>query len=557
MHHELDAFPGHEISTQVCIIGAGVAGITMARRLLGRGIEVLLLESGGVDYDADTAALNEGESSGLPYYDLQQARLRFFGGTTAIWGGRCAELDPIDFERRAWVPHSGWPLTWEELQPYYREARQMLGLGATALGVGDLAAMGVQMPDFDMDRIGPRLWSFDEKPARFAFENCKDLVDHPRCRIITQATVREICAAWNGQRVDYLDVQSLSGRRISVTARHYVLATGGIENARLLLASRSVMPMGLGNGRDWVGRCFMEHPHGRGGRVVTRRSWMLLNAYARRHRIGDQFVAALLTPGETLQREQGLLNTSLTIVGRRPPDGRESYAMRAYGKLKHDMRPDRKGRALWMSTKRVVNRLLRYTEPARPWLLNKLGRLDLALLVRAEQAPNRESRVMLSELRDPLGVPITKLHWTTSELDTHSVSGLVGALGGELDRLGIGEVEPEPWLAGETWRFDPLVSAHPIGGYHHMGTTRMAQSPSSGVTDGHGRVHGVANLMVAGSSLFPTSGWANPTLTIMALACRSADAILKDIERAPQGLAQGTGKATAPPRLGVKAIAGE
>ena len=532
MHHGLDAIAGKGLFTEVCVIGAGAAGITIARKLLDSGIEVVLLES-GMDYDADIAALNEGENVGLDYYRLQDSRLRFFGGTTAIWGGRCAELDAIDFEKRPWVEHSGWPISKAQMRPYYREAREILGLRETQPSTADLIEAGVVMPDFKPDRIRSLLWTFDEKHGRFSFDNCRDLRDHPRCRIITHATVREIVAAANARSIDHLDVRNLAGHRITVKARHYVLATGGIENARLLLASRSVMPTGLGNGQDWVGRCFMEHPQARGGRVVSGRSWMLLNAFAKRHEVDGQSVAALLAPGIELQKEQGLLNTSLTIVGRRPPHRRESYAMRSYARLKHDVAPDRRGRKLWLAVKKTAHRVLRYSEPARPWALHKAGMLDIALLVRAEQAPNRESRVMLSHLRDPMGVPISRLDWRSSAIDTRSVSGLVHALDTELQRLNLGAAEAAPWLEGGDWQFDPLVSAHPIGGYHHMGTTRMSDTPRDGVADSHGRVHGIANLFIAGSSLFPTSGWANPTLTIVALACRTAEEIAASLRHRP------------------------
>ncbi|BAV63197.1 MULTISPECIES: FAD-dependent oxidoreductase [Sphingobium] len=514
----------------MCVVGAGAAGITLARKLLESGIDVVLLESGGIDFDPEIAALNEGEITGLDYYDLENARLRFFGGSTAIWGGRCAELDPIDFAKRSWVEHSGWPVSWAQMQPYYRQAREILGLRPRHPVASDLIAAGIAMPDFNPDRIRSLLWTFDEIHGRFSFDNCRDLRDHPRCRIVTQATVQEVVAAPSARTIDHLDVRSLSGNRITVRARHYVLATGGIENARLLLASRSIMPMGLGNGHDWVGRCFMEHPHARGGRVISGKTWLLLNAFAKRHRVEGQPVAALLAPGIELQKEQGLLNTSLTIAGRQPPHGRESYAMRTYGRLKHEMAPDRRGRRLWMTVKKNAHRILRYSEPARPWVLNKMRLLDVALLVRAEQAPNRESRVMLSNLRDPMGVPISRLHWRTSAIDTHSVAGLVHALDAELRRLNLGTVEAAPWLEGEDWQFDPLVSAHPIGGYHHMGTTRMSDSPHEGVTDSYGRVHGIENLSIAGSSLFLTSGWANPTLTIIALACRTAAAIVEGLK---------------------------
>jgi choline dehydrogenase-like flavoprotein len=188
-----------------------------------------------------------------------------------------------------------------------------------------------------------------------------------------------------------------------------------------------------------------------------------------------------------------------------------------------------------MATKRAATFAQRVVDPLRPWLLHKAGKLDLALLVRAEQAPNPDSRVTLGTERDALGLPRPRLDWRLSPSDVHSVAVLVETLRAEFERLGLGRVEPAAWLADAAggWRTDPLISAHPIGGYHHMGTTRMADDPRRGVTDGRTRVHGLGNLYVAGSSLFPTSGWANPTLTIVALALRTADEVSRVLRQPP------------------------
>jgi choline dehydrogenase-like flavoprotein len=205
--------------------------------------------------------------------------------------------------------------------------------------------------------------------------------------------------------------------------------------------------------------------------------------------------------------------------------------MKAYSGIKHQMAPTKGGRRLWMATKKAAGWAQRHVDPARPWLLHKLGRVDIALLVRAEQAPNPDSRVALTGERDATGVPRVALDWRLSEIDVRSVAVLADALGGEFERLGLGKVEPAAWLESGRWRTDPLISSHPIGGYHHMGTTRMGADPKASVTDADGRVHGIPNLWVAGSSLFPTGSWANPTLTIVALALRTA-------ERISQGLAR-------------------
>lgn len=516
-----------ERNTEICVIGAGAAGLTVTRRLLAKGHDVVLLESGGRDYERETADLNAGENVGEDYYELDHSRLRFFGGTTAIWGGRCAELDPIDLQKRDWVPHSGWPISYEELGAYYREARPLFDLPEPVHHAEMLREAGVPIPAFDPDKLTTPVWAFDMRFNRFAHESCRDLLDHPRCQVFLHATTTSIEAAKSGKGIERVVARALNGHTLTVRARIFVLAAGGIENPRLLLASNSVLPNGLGNQSDAVGRYFMEHPHARGGRIVQAAGWKLLKAFGRRHRIRGQDLAALIAPSPQVQAREGILNTSLTIAGRQPERAAQFWGMRAYGRIKHDMAPTKAGRTLWIATKRAAGLAQRAVDPLRPWLLNKLGRLDVALLVRAEQAPNPDSRVTLAEDRDALGMPRARLDWRLNALDVRSVEVLVRTVGEELARLGIGKVEPAAWLSDPAggWRTDPLISSHAIGGYHHMGTTRMAQDPAQGVTDGRSRVHGLPNLYVAGSSLFPTSGWANPTLTIVALALRTADDI--------------------------------
>ena len=377
------------------------------------------------------------------------------------------------------------------------------------------------MPLPRFDELETPLWTFDRRFNRFAWESCADLEADPRCQIVIHATATAIVA--EGGAIERVEARSLGSARLTVRARAFVLAAGGIENPRLLLAS------GLGNGHDQVGRYFMEHPHARGGRIVEGRTWQLLKAFGRRHRVAGEDLAALIAPSAALQRRERILNTSLTIVARQPEGRRQFIGMKAYSGIKHKMAPTRGGRALWMVTKKAAGWAQRHVDPARPWLLNKLGGVEVALLVRGEQAPNPASRVTLSGERDSTGMPRARLDWRLSEIDVRSVAVLVDALGRELERLGLGRVEPAGWLGSGRWKTDPLISSHPIGGYHHMGTTRMGTDPRSSVTDPQGCVHGLPNLWVAGSSLFPTGGWANPTLTIVALALRSAERLSAEL----------------------------
>ncbi|MFL6723926.1 MAG: FAD-dependent oxidoreductase [Sphingomicrobium sp.] len=516
------------VTADVAIIGSGAAGQAAARRLLTRGHSVALIESGGFDHDEASADFNRGDIVGQAYHPLEHSRLRFFGGTTAIWGGRCAEYDPIDFERRSWVPHSGWPIGAEDIRSHLAEARSLLGVEAVDSGRISRPPLFQRLSS---EELAVRWWSFDPKFDRFTIDQARDLEQDPRCTLMVHATVREIVLADNKVSVERLDVRTPSGRTIDVRARHYLLAAGGIENPRILLASNSVISRGIGNAYDLVGRFFMEHPHARGGRIVGKADWRWLSAFAKR-RVNGVEVSPAITPAEALQRQEGLLNSALTIAVRQPEGGSHPLAKRAYLHVRHRTAPTRIGRSMWKATKQMVRGYTGLTGPFHPWLMRRIGGGDLAIVIRAEQAPNPDSRIMLNGERDATGMPRVALDWRLSGLDVDSVAGLVASLARESHRLGLGMVEPAGWLANpdKRWVSDELISAHPIGGFHHIGTTRMASDPRHGVTDGWGRVHGVPNLHIAGSSLFPTAGWANPTLTILALALRTADRIAGELQ---------------------------
>jgi choline dehydrogenase-like flavoprotein len=520
---------GATITCDVAVIGAGAAGQTVAKALADMGRSVLMIESGGLDYDSEIQELNRAGQSGTPYYDLFRARLRFFGGTTAIWGGRTCRLDPIDYAKRDWVPHSGWPFSEAELTPYYEMAEARLGLRSDYRGVHVLDRMH-KTPRFDRAQIDASYWQFDHHIDRFTAPYRDDVTRHPRIEVLVNATVTEIVAAADGKAIERLDLANLSGRKATVTAKQYVLACGGIENARLLLASRSVMPTGLGNDRDWVGRTFMEHVHCRGGEFVTDHPVRMLSFGASFRMKGSRYAAAL-RPGEALQRDRHILNGSLTVNARRPPGRKLGAFISGFNYMRHSMAaPNKFWRKSWYALKHSGTRFQEWADPYRPALLTKVSERGIYAIFRSEQAPNRDSRITLNLAEtDPLGMPRANLHWALSEIDKRTIGVTMEALDGEMQRLGLGRARKMPWLDDTSvpWEFDPLISKNPIGGYHHMGTTRMHDSPSEGVCDAHGRVHGLANLHVAGSSLFPTGGWANPTLTILALAFRLADRLAK------------------------------
>jgi choline dehydrogenase-like flavoprotein len=512
---------GAVIDAELCIVGAGAAGITLARQFLNTRHAVVLLESGGADYEAETQALYEGPNLGMEYYELADSRLRFFGGTTAIWGGRTVPLDEMDFEKRDWVPWSGWPIRREQLDPWYRQAHTLLELGEFEYGDALQRCLGGALPAFDPTLVRASFWRFDLQKDRFNLHRCRDLTGAPNIRVLLHATAVHLQAGRDASALEEIRLAAPGGRRATVRARRYVLACGGIENPRLLLAANDVEPAGIGNAAGHVGRFFMEHPHGRAGRILARDPFALWNLFRRYSDAGTP-VALALRPGEKLQREASTLNCALTVKLQREPELGLALNKRLYQELKHELAPDRTGRRLWRSYRDARAAASSLVRPLLERVRARLGMRRAYLIVRGEQAPNPDSRVVLVNDRDALGVPRAALDWRLSPQDKRSVAAITRVLDGELRRLGVGHVEPAAWLAEERpeWPVDPTVSNHPIGGYHHMGTTRMSVRPERGVVDADCRVHGYANLYVAGSSVFPTGGWANPTLTILALALR-------------------------------------
>lgn len=514
-----------ELNAQVCIIGAGVAGQAVAARLAAANVDVILTESGGTDFDADTQALAEGQNIGETYYDLETTRLRLFGGTAAIWGGRCAELDAIDFEKRDYIPHSGWPIKKSDLTPFYDRAFNTLGLKRPRPDeIWEKAKLN--KPPFDTAKLDPGFWNFDDNGERFTNTRNPALA---RVRTLLNATVTRLDAADSGV-IGSVRVETLDGTSATITADKFVIAAGAIETTRLLLGAVPNRPNGLGNDYDQLGRFFMEHPHARGGRIVTENYAQSLLALPRALRIKGHRYAGYLRPADELQREAGILNSSLSFAPRRH-EGQQMDSLRAMkDKLKHDLPSTKFWRTFYKRLKGIGVKAREWTEPGPS--VRKIERapekFGLYAVIRAEQAPNPDSRIMLSSERDAMGQRKVDLDWRFSEIDKRSVRVLMETLGEEYNRLGWGKVEPAKWLyeSSEPWKADPLISSHHIGGYHHMGGTRMSVSDKTGVVDANCRVHASPNLYVASSSVFPTGGWANPTVTIIALSERLADHLI-------------------------------
>jgi len=503
---------GSRLEADLCIIGAGAAGISMAREFIGSGLEVIVLESGGREFEADIQALYEGESIGVPY-DVEAWRLRYFGGTTNHWGGVCGRLDEIDFEARDWLPHSGWPISRSELLPFYDRASPVCHLGPFL--IGSAAWERVESTPLAVNPAKLQ-YGFKQKlalPVRFGEAYEADLTNADNVRVLFHANAVNIQMAENGSRIEYLDLRNLEGKSGRLFARYYVLACGAIENARLLLVSNSVEPAGVGNRHDLVGRFFMEHPSLAAAEVVTDdyEAILMPNKWLE----GIQYRPYLKASPE-LQAEHGILNAIADITVVPKADSGTRAALSIYESLRQGREIHDLGEKVWRVLKDldvvVANTYRRFV----------LGRSTVPeferveLRIEMEQAPNPDSRVTLTTDRDALQLNKIRLDWELSDRELPTAKVLTKALAAEFGRLGLARLKLHESIEGNA---PPEIDI----GYHHMGTTRMAADPRSGVVDETCRVHGIDNLYVAGSSVFPSGGYMNPTLTVVALALRLAD----------------------------------
>ena len=535
----------------VIVIGAGPAGIVQALELRRHGIDVTMLAGGNDGFDADFQTLADAEiADSRRHAPMQIAVRRALGGTSLLWGGRCVPFDEIDFADRPHVPLSGWPLSPDDIRPWYDVAVRYLNAGsadfsASVPGVG-------AMPECRIDRL--ERWS-ERRNLRQLHGDA--LTRDPGLHILLGAVAVGIETDPVSGRVAGLAVCLQSGRRVTMRARAIVLACGGLETTRLMLAARMTQPRLFGGVEGMLGRNYMGHLEGRIADIVLNPALpndtfdFFVDAsgrYARRR----------ITIAAAAQQRHGLLNMCawpdnpmLSDPAHRSAILSLAYLSLATPGLGRLLEPDAIRRkyledgvadigkhlgnilaGLPEAVRETVRFLYRRygATPRLPgfFIRNKAHRY--ALFYHAEQAPNPDSTVSLSEACDRLGLPRLKIDLRYSALDATSVVAGHAVIDRDLREAGIGRLEyhlPEEERAARVW--DQMTD-----GYHQIGTIRMAADPKHGVVDPDCRVHGTPNLFVAGSAVFPTSGQANPTLTIAALSARLAAHVARLVRELPE-----------------------
>jgi choline dehydrogenase-like flavoprotein len=522
------------IDCDVCIAGSGPVGITLAVELAGTNIRVCLVESGGLSQSAAVPASTIAEQLGF-LIDPVKFQRHVFGGGSNRWGGlrgrwfRAKPLDPIDFETRPWIANSGWPFGYDMLSSFFERAGRILRMPS----VRDLireAERDRVAPVFHNDQLRTRVFLMT-KPLRFGRQYRPLLAQSPNIQVYYHGRVIEIEEDPGAPVIRHFHVATPAGKRHRVCAKYFVLACGGLETPRLLLTSKGKMNSGVGNQRGLVGRYYMQHPKGLHGIAVLNHRSLRTSLYTGGHLASDIKVCGAISFSERFQRREKLLNPCLML---RPlfslSEGHAAQVYRAARRAWHG--PDRRvGR-------RELTDLVRFAASAvrRAFKGHRPGTV-FSVLNHMEQIPNPDSRLDLSERKDRLGIHQLRIDWRIDPLEKASLGRLHAVVRDRLAAQGAGKLESQLDALTDDW---PIVQ----DSAHHMGTTRMHRDPRQGVTDADGRVHGMHNLYVSGNSLLPTSGHANPTLTVVALAIRLGDHLKRLCATGDAIVVAGRGSAT-------------
>jgi choline dehydrogenase-like flavoprotein len=533
---------GQALAADLCIIGAGAAGITIAQELIGSGIDVLLLEAGGLKAEKATQAMYAGSVIDERLHSPpDRYRQRRFGGTTTIWGGRCVPFDDIDFESRDYVAYSGWPITRAALLPFYPKANQLCEAGEFVYDAAEAfrAPLPPMLTGFTSANFSTDTLERFSCPTDFGRRYARPLRAAGNVRVLLHANGTAIRLDAAGRQVTDLTVRNLQGKRFNVSAQQFVLATGGLEVARLLLASRDVQPNGIGNSYDVVGRYYMCHVAGTIGRIkiqgpldrayhgydisdegiYCRRRLALRAEVQRAQRLGN-FIARLHHPRITDPAHRNAILSLLYLAkfvipyeyGKRLHGGESA----SFSTWMHHMANVVTGPA---DVAAFAWHMLRHQKLAQrkfPSIIIRSAANLYSLDFHAEQRPNPSSRISLGDERDALGVPRLKVDWRYTEADVDTVSRALALLAEDLRRSQIGYFEYDP-ASVET-----EMTRYGAYGGHHLGTARMGTDPRLSVINADCRVHETTNMYVAGAAAFATSSQANPTLTVVALALRLA-----------------------------------
>lgn len=498
------------IEGDICIIGAGAAGISMALEWMNTPYKVILLEGGGFEYDEQVQELYAGKESGQHYFPLKSIRLHYFGGTTGHWAGWCAEFDEIDFKKRDWIPRSGWPITLDDVKPFYPRAQKYVEVGPDDFTTAHWQQKDPTLKPFPLDenKVWSKMWQFSP-PTRFGTKYREPIVNARNIHLYTYANVVDITADENVSHIKEVTAKNYAGKQHTVRAKYFILACCSIQNARVLLSANKQAPKGLGNDYDHVGRYFMEHLEIKTGSV-----WLADPADVKLYMMdfGVTKARAELAISAKMQTQYKILNGTSSLSPLEIAENQKAFI------------------EVWTDQEDAMDSSIKKLNIAKPKRVNiPKGFKAYQLFTRMEQAPNPDSRITLDTEKDSLGMPRAQLNWVLTSLEKNSLRMINTIIGQEVGRVSMGRVKLYEYLQNvndESW---PSFTG---GGWHHMGTTRMSDNPKQGVVDANCKLHNINNLYVAGASCYVTASAVNPTLTLISLTIRLSDHLKQKIKQA-------------------------
>lgn len=503
----------HSLEADVCVIGAGAAGITVALLLARRDIDVILLESGGKNHEAAIHDLNRCSFAARPFGGAIDGRFRALGGSTTRWGGQILPMQPIDFEARSWVKASGWPIAYSELVPAYKTALGLVGLHSCIESDADVwRSVGQRTPQFVGGVLAPYFSRWCPEPDLSRVHGAEiGGRRNLRCVLHTTVTAFEM----KGGRMIGATARNLAGRNVHIRARRFVLCVGGIETPRLLLH-----PLNDGSRPPWtafdlIGRFLQDHPG------MTFADILPANRHDL-HRLFDNIVHGRtryqprLRLADEVQRRHKLLQASCSIIFQsRKGDivfrARSAAKQVLSGGANPQTIQDLIGSAP-LAARMAWRTFIRH----RAFNLDDLG---FRLGIQLEQEPDPESRVTLSDEIDSMGLRRARIDWRINATEIETVAAVAKLAKLELETSGLGRVSIDADVAAGS----ADVAARMIDQNHHNGTVRMGANPKEGVVDRNLLVFGTSNFYVCSSAVFPTGSFSNPTHTIIALGVRLAE----------------------------------
>ncbi|MDO4683923.1 MAG: GMC oxidoreductase [Lautropia sp.] len=544
------------LETDVLIIGAGSAGLFLAKEMLGSQHDVILLESGGLEPDPATQALAEGVMEDTPdlYPNIIWSHDRRFGGTAVQWDVKInnrqnlhlATFDPVDFKKRDWMPNSGWPITYDTLHPYYMRALKSWETGIESLELDPWITEERKPIDFKDGELFTKLYMTGSKDLMIDGIGSQ-LREAKNVRVIMKANAVELETNENASKVDTVQVACLDGRRFRIRARFVVLTQGAYQVPRLLLASDKVAKKGLGNDHGLVGRYLMDRQIVKTGTLMPSKKISHFGFYDLQHRGLSHVLGKLAIPESRLESDH-IMNTTI-VLNAQPGFSKVRMLQRLYGRgttfrspayyssrqlvkaLREKRIPDRLfhhltnmitglddlvyikvARAPWLQTPYDRDSNGWYAEPNRDEIFKVIDLYQIS-----EQSPDPDNRIELSDRRDATGMRLPKVTFRWNDFDIQSAIKAQNIVGHAVEATGLGQLRIE--------RRDGIPLVTQMTAHHPAGTARMSDDPAKGVTNPDCQVHGVSNLYVGSSAVFPTGGCAPPTLTIVAMCLRIADKV--------------------------------